>query len=223
MASPAPDTAPTLRPIVQAGSPVLRQPAKTVPRELLGSDWLRGLASEMIDVMRAAPGVGLAAPQIGEPWRVIVMEDRQEYIDRQAAAGVYGPEVLAALERRAFGPVVVVNPTLRAVGQEGGAFFEGCLSVRGYTAIVRRYREVELDGVDVEGHPLRLRLSGWAARIAQHECDHLAGVLFVDRMDSRSLAAADNMPDWVKSLPVGVTQLGRCACCHPINGLGTSS
>ncbi|PNW85109.1 hypothetical protein CHLRE_03g172100v5 [Chlamydomonas reinhardtii] len=220
--SPAPDAA-KLRSIVQAGSPVLRQPAKTVPRELLGSGWLRGLAEEMTDVMRAAPGVGLAAPQIGEPWRVIVMEDRQEYMDRQAAAGVYSAELLAAVERRPFGPLVVVNPTLKAVGQEGGAFFEGCLSVRGYTAIVRRYREVDLEGVDVEGLPLRLRLTGWAARIAQHEVDHLAGVLYVDRMDARSLAAADNMPEWVRALPGGVTQLGRCACCHPINSVPTSS
>lgn len=61
------------------------------------------------------------------------MEDRQEYMDRQAAAGVYSAELLAAVERRPFGPLVVVNPTLKAVGQEGGAFFEGCLSVRGYT------------------------------------------------------------------------------------------
>ncbi|KAG2442795.1 hypothetical protein HXX76_002874 [Chlamydomonas incerta] len=176
----------------------------------------------MTDIMRAAPGVGLAAPQIGEPWRVVVMEDRPEYIERQAAAGVYSPEVLAALERRPFGPLVLVNPTLKAVGQEGGAFFEGCLSVRGYTAIVRRYREVEVEGLDVEGAPVRLRLAGWPARIAQHEVDHLAGVLYVDRMDSRSLAAADSMPDWVRALPSGVTPLGRCACCHPINDVPTS-
>ncbi|GLC35742.1 hypothetical protein PLESTB_000489600 [Pleodorina starrii] len=208
-----------LPPIVQAGTPVLRQVAREVPRELLGSDWLRNLVQTMTDVMRAAPGVGLAAPQIGEPWRVIVLEDREEYIARQAASGVYDAGTLAAMEREPFGPLALVNPRLRPVGHEGAAFFEGCLSVRGYVAVVPRYRSVEVEAVDPEGRPLTLRASGWRARILQHECDHIQGILYVDRMLPTSLAASENLAQWARALPEGVPPLGRCTCCHPTDRL----
>ncbi|EFJ52012.1 hypothetical protein VOLCADRAFT_120388 [Volvox carteri f. nagariensis] len=206
--------------IVQAGTPVLRQVAREVPPELLGSEWLRNLVATMTSVMRAAPGVGLAAPQIGEPWRVIVLEDREEYIVRQAASGMYDDDTLAAMERRAFGPLVLVNPRgLRPVGHEGAAFFEGCLSVRGYVAVVPRYRIVELEAVDPAGLPVVVRASGWMARILQHEFDHLQGILYVDRMAATSFATSENLGQWVRSLPAGVGPLGRCTCCHPIDRL----
>lgn len=219
MAEQTTGEAPALPPIVQAGMPVLRQVAQDVPPELLGSPWLLGLVEQMIAVMRAAPGVGLAAPQIGQPWKVIVLEDREEYIARQATSGAYSPEQLAALERRPFAPLALVNPVLRPVGQQGAAFFEGCLSVKGYAAIVPRYREVEVEAVDPHGRPVAFRASGWQARILQHECDHVRGILYVDRMRPRSLCATDNLPTWMKTLPDGVLPLGACACCHPIDSL----
>ncbi|KXZ56615.1 hypothetical protein GPECTOR_1g554 [Gonium pectorale] len=170
--------------------------AREVPPNQFGSVWLRDLVDTMVDVMRAAPGVGLAAPQIGEPWRVIVLEDREEYISRQAQSGLYDDATLAALERAPFAPLALVNPVVLPVGQSGAAFFEGCLSVRGYTAVVPRYREVYVDAVDPGGRP---------------------GVLYVDRMLPRSLAASDNLAEWVRSLPADLPPLGPCTCCHRID------
>ncbi|KAG2495705.1 hypothetical protein HYH03_006305 [Edaphochlamys debaryana] len=210
---------PSLPPIAQAGTAVLRQVAKPVPPELMGSEWLRNLVQTMVDVMRAAPGVGLAAPQIGEPWQVVVLEDREELIAKQAASGLYSPSVLAAMERRPFRPLALVNPELEAEGAEGVAAFEGCLSVRGYAAVVPRYRRVRVRALDPEGRPLALEAGGWQARILQHEVDHVRGVLYVDRMLPRSLTASDNLADWVRSLPADLPPLGPCSCCHPIDRL----
>ncbi|GIL43154.1 hypothetical protein Vafri_978 [Volvox africanus] len=204
-------------PIVQAGTPVLREAAREVLQEQLGSEWLRNLVATMIDVMRAAPGVGLAAPQIGEPWRVIVLEDREEYIARQAVSGTYDCDTLAAMEREPFGPLALVNPRLRPVGHEGAVFFEGCLSVRGYVALVPRYYAVDVEAMDPEGKPLVMRASGWRARILQHECDHLQGILYVDRMWPTTLAATENLPQWARAIPAGV--MGRCTCHHPVDRL----
>jgi len=137
----------------------------------------------MTDVMRVAPGVGLAAPQIGVPLRVFVAEDQEERI-----AGL--PEGSAKRKGRVSLPLsVLVNPKLEPVGDEQVTFFEGCLSVRGYGALVPRWRAVRVTGVDAEGRPVSLRLEGWPARIMQHELDHLNGTLYVDRMLTRSLAA----------------------------------
>src|SRR5262249_53003470 len=130
-------------------------------------------------------GVGLAAPQIGLPFRVFVAED---------------PEPLRAGEeadeRRGRGreplPLrVFVNPVLRIIGAARATFFEGCLSVEGYTAMVERSLEVEVTGLDEKGAPSRLLAKGWPARIMQHEMDHLDGVLYVDRMLTRSFATVE--------------------------------
>ncbi|GIL72815.1 hypothetical protein Vretimale_4500 [Volvox reticuliferus] len=203
--------------IVQAGTPVLRQASQEVPQEQLGSEWLRNLVETMIDVMRAAPGVGLAAPQIGEPWRVIVLEDREEYIARQVCSGTYDSDTLVAMEREPFGPLALVNPRLRPVGHDGAAFFEGCLSVRGFAALVPRYYAVDVEAMDPAGKPLLMRASGWRARILQHECDHLQGILYVDRMWTTSLTATENLPQWARAIPAGA--MGRCTCYHPVDRL----
>ncbi|KAL4447557.1 hypothetical protein ABPG75_004776 [Micractinium tetrahymenae] len=118
--------------IVSAGAAVLREPAEEVPDSMLGSQELRDLVSKMIDTMRAAPGVGLAAPQIGVPLQVIVLEDRPEYI---AAMPEGVPEMV---QRAPFEPLAIVNPRLRALSGDGMRFFEGCLSVPHYQAGGRR-------------------------------------------------------------------------------------
>ncbi len=168
-------------PIVQAGAEVLRLRAQPVTPAQVASPELQALITRMVDAMRAAPGVGLAAPQLGVSLQVLVLEDRAEL---QAALTA---QELAERERVPVPLRVFINPTLTPVGEEQVTFFEGCLSVSGYAALVRRWREVEVSGLDEHGQPQTWRVRGWPARILQHEVDHLQGTLYVDRMVSRSL------------------------------------
>lgn len=166
--------------IVQVGAPVLRSPAQDVPRERIGTPEFQAVVSRMVKAMRAAPGVGLAAPQLGIPWRVLVLEDREELM------ATLTPEERAERERAPVPLRVFVNPTLTPVGDERVTFFEGCLSVAGFAGLVERWREVEISGLDEQGLPVTWRVRGWPARILQHEVDHLAGTVYVDRMLTRS-------------------------------------
>ena len=172
-------------PIVSAGDPVLRARAAEVAEEKLGSPDLLDLVELMIATMRAAPGVGLAAPQIGLPLRVIVLEDPADVV------ASLSDEARAARGRVAFPVIAIVNPVLHLIEGERATFFEGCLSVPGYAAQVTRALTVEVTGKTPAGEPFSWRVSGWPARILQHECDHLAGTLYVDRMDSRSFAKVE--------------------------------
>lgn len=172
-----------LPPIVQAGHHVLRRRAREVREALLGTPELHSLVSIMIEAMRHAPGVGLAAPQLGVPLRVFVAEDQEERIEQLPAD---------MREERGRVPLplkVLVNPTVVAEGKEQVTFYEGCLSVRGYGALVTRANAVRVSGTDHEGREVSLRLEGWPARIMQHEMDHLEGTLYIDRMLSRSFAS----------------------------------
>jgi peptide deformylase len=175
-------------PIVQAGATVLRRRAPEVPAALFGSAALGRLVEIMVETMRAAPGVGLAAPQIGVPLRLFVAEDGEERMAHVSSE---------SRARRRRGPLpltVVVNPVVTAAGDDEATFFEGCLSVRGYAALVARKAAVTVRGFDAAGEPLALRAEGWPARIMQHEMDHLDGTLYVDRMIARSLASDDEIP-----------------------------
>ena len=176
----------TLPPIVQTGAPVLRSRAQEVAPERIRSKEMRDLVATMIATMRAAPGVGLAAPQIGVPLRVIVLEDREELQKGLTA------EERRERERVPFPTRVFFNPVLKRVGDESATFFEGCLSVKGYVGLVERSAEVEVTGVDENGAPQTWRARGWPARILQHEVDHLEGTLYIDRMKTRSFATADH-------------------------------
>jgi peptide deformylase len=181
--------------IVQAGDPVLRAAAALVSQAELESPSFRELVATMIAVMRAAPGVGLAAPQIGVSKQVLVFEDREELLSRLS------DEARAERARVPVPLTVIVNPTLRLRGEGDGraTFFEGCLSVTGYAALVPRAFEVEVTGLDATGPEIASRVwrfNGWPARILQHEVDHLRGTLYVDRMHSRSLCGPDEMQRW---------------------------
>ena len=172
--------------IVQVGVQVLRARAAEVPPGELGTPALLALVERMISAMRDAPGVGLAAPQIGISKRVIVLEDRE------ALMGRLPESARKARGRKPFELLAVVNPVLEVVGTERVSFFEGCLSVAGYMAMVERAREVVLRGLTPEGDPVEFRAEGWPARIAQHEVDHLDGTLYVDRMRTRTLTANEH-------------------------------
>jgi peptide deformylase len=170
-------------PVVQAGASVLRRRAKDVPRSLLGTGPLAELVQLMVETMRAAPGVGLAAPQIGVPLRVFVAEDSEERM-------AHVPETARTLRGRQPLPLIVlVNPEVTLLPGDDMTFYEGCLSVRGYGALVRRANAVVVRGVDERGELLTARLVGWPARIMQHEMDHLNGTLYIDRMIGRSFAS----------------------------------
>jgi peptide deformylase len=184
---------PELSRIVQAGDPLLRSAAKDLSPDEVGTPEFRALVEMMVAVMRAAPGVGLAAPQIGVPKRVIVVEDREDLLASM------DPDARAARERTALPLTVIVNPTLRLVPGKRATFFEGCLSVTGYMALVARAMEVEVKGLDVTSGravPRVFLLRGWPARILQHEVDHLDGTLYVDRMYPRSLCGPEEASRW---------------------------
>jgi peptide deformylase len=191
-------------PIVQAGAAVLRHRALEVARSLLGTPALARLLDIMVETMRAAPGVGLAAPQIGVPLRIFVAEDTPEGMSRLSA------ETCAQRSRTPLPLIAVVNPSVVATSADELTFFEGCLSVRGYGALVRRAAAVAVTGVDLAGNPLALRLEGWPARIMQHEADHLDGTLYVDRMIRRSLASDSELARLTAlSVPEALREIGE--------------
>ncbi len=170
--------------IVQAGTPVLRQKGRTLTPAEVRSAPVQSLIELMRETMRDAPGVGLAAPQIGEALRIAVIEDQ---VTREEQ------------ERTPVPFHVIVNPELRLVGEppdnppEMLDHFEGCLSVDGYQAIVSRSRRVQVSALDHRGEPITIDASGWYARILQHEIDHLNGILYIDRMRTRTLSTGRNI------------------------------
>lgn len=166
-------------PIVQAGHPVLRTPAAAYTGQLGGV--LGDLLDAMVTTMRAAPGVGLAAPQIGLGLAIAVLEDPGFPEGHDGARD--------AREREPLPLRVLVNPAYEAVGDERVTFYEGCLSVEGYQAAVARHRTVRVRALDDSGEPVDDVVHGWPARIVQHETDHLGGTLYVDRAETRSLCA----------------------------------
>jgi peptide deformylase len=173
--------------IVQAGHPVLRQVARELTPDEIRSPRMQSLIEMMRDTMRDAPGVGLAAPQVGLGLQLAVIEDPPEYMRHVP------PEVLVERGRQPVPFQVIINPRLTLLESEGAAeFHEGCLSVSGYAALVRRAFAVEVEALDERAQPVRITARGWYARILQHEIDHLHGHLYIDRMESRSFATVEN-------------------------------
>jgi peptide deformylase len=176
----------TLLPIVQAGELVLRKPARPLRPNEIRSREIRELIQQMKETMYAAPGVGLAAPQIGQGIQLAVIEDKQEYIKD------WTPEQLAERERQVTPFHVIINPKITLVGEERVEAFEGCLSLENLMALTPRARRVRVECVDEKGERKVIEASGWYARILQHEIDHLGGTMYVDRMYPRTLMTVDN-------------------------------
>ncbi|NEC26931.1 peptide deformylase [Streptomyces sp. SID8111] len=178
-------------PIVAAGDPVLRRAADPFDGQL-GPGLLARFVAALRLTMRAAPGVGLAAPQVGVGLRIAVIEDPAPV-----------PEEVRRVRGRVPQPFrVLVNPSYTPVGSGRAAFFEGCLSVPGYQAVVARPTEVRLTGQDEHGRALDEVFSGWPARIVQHETDHLDGTLYLDRAEPRSLSSQQAVADrWAQPSP----------------------
>lgn len=172
--------------ISQVGEPVLRQPARPLSSEEILSPSIQQLIELMHDTMQDAPGVGLAAPQIGLPLQLAVIEDRLEY-HREIPA-----EQLAARRRVPIPFHVIINPQLSIANTTEVAFFEGCLSLTGFMALVPRALAVHVQCLNERGEPRVLEAEGWYARILQHEIDHLNGTLYLDRMAARSFMTSMN-------------------------------
>ncbi len=186
-----------LLPIVHAGEPVLRQQARALSPKEIKSKEIQKLIEHMRETMREAPGVGLAAPQIGLSLQLAVIEDRKEYHKDVSA------EQLKLRERRPVPFHVVINPRIQNANDgQIAEFFEGCLSLPGYFALVPRHRNLLVECLDHRGNPKSIEASGWYARILQHEIDHLHGNLYIDRMHSRSFSSTPNWEKFWKGKPI---------------------
>jgi peptide deformylase len=173
--------------IVQTGDPVLRQQGRWLNRADITSPQIQELIELMRETMREAPGVGLAAPQIGESIQLAVIEDRAEYL------ADIPTEQLAKYQRAPVPFHVIINPKLTVVGDSSVEFYEGCLSVEGFTAVVDRALNVRVECLNEKGEELTINAHGWYARILQHEIDHLNGTLYIDRMKTRTFTTLENM------------------------------
>ncbi|HVW83328.1 MAG TPA: peptide deformylase [Bryobacteraceae bacterium] len=182
--------------IFQAGEIALRQFARPLTRDEILSPPVQELIVSMRDTMRDAPGVGLAAPQVGLPLQLAVVEDAQDYIDKLP------PGQAAERKREAVPFHAIINPSMTIEAEDDVRFFEGCLSVAGFTAIVPRALAVRIDCLNECAEPVTIRAEGWYARILQHEIDHLHGRLYLDRMYSRSFMTLDNFARYWKHLSV---------------------
>lgn len=150
-----------LREIVTIPEPILRKKARKVTE--FGPE-LQTLIDDMVETMREAPGVGLAAPQVASPLRVIVIE--------------YGDEENEDAPPKLY---TMVNPEIVRVSEETVVGTEGCLSIPGFIGDVERLEQITVKGQNRHGQPMRVKADGWLARVFQHEIDHLNGVLFTDR------------------------------------------
>jgi peptide deformylase len=153
-----------IRKVARMGHPVLRQKAEPVPEDRVTSPEVQAIIDDLLVTMVEYDGAGLAAPQIHEPVRIVI----------------------AVLDEE-MGPQIWVNPVITPLGDEMISSYEGCLSVPGLRGAVARHAEIDVRALDRAGKKLHLHLRGFPAVVAQHECDHLDGILYVDKADPETL------------------------------------
>jgi len=166
--------------ILQYGSPVLRAKGRRVEKIDAG---IRELAANMIETMRAANGVGLAAQQIGQALQITVV-DVSQIEDRPSTLKLNGREV----DPKTASPLILVNPEL-TLGREISVGLEGCLSFPEITGDIERAEMVHGRATTLDNEPIEFEATGLLARALQHEVDHLNGILFIDRMNSAAKVA----------------------------------
>lgn len=165
------------RTVLRLGDPRLRQVSRPVTR--FGTADLLALITDLRDTMAARDGAGLAAPQIAVPLRVVIFG---------VTVNPRYPEAPPIPE------TVLINPEITPIGQSCDSGWEGCLSVPGLRGQVSRWRRIHYRGFDAEGHPIARSVDGFHARVVQHECDHLDGVLFPDRLeDTRAFGFTEEL------------------------------
>lgn len=169
-----------IRKIIGPDNPLLRKKARAIgdPASLA----LQQLIDEMIETMREAPGVGLAAPQVAVSQRLAVVEYAPGLEDAERPEGAEPPKPKL---------YVIINPEITARSEELVDGAEGCLSIPGYYGNVLRHKAVTVKALNRKGKPMKIKAEGWLARIFQHEIDHLDGVLFIDRASKVWKARSD--------------------------------
>jgi peptide deformylase len=172
--------------IARMGHPILRRRAHEVADPTAPE--IERLVADMLETMRDAPGTGLAAPQVHVPLRVVIFEIAEARAERENAEPV---------------PVtVLINPVVEPIGDDGTLDWEGCLSVPGLAGRVPRYHRVRYRARTIEGGEIDRTVEGFHARVVQHECDHLDGILYPQRMrDLSQLIFADEMRHWTPKPP----------------------
>jgi peptide deformylase len=167
--------------VSRLGHPVIRTPAQAVPKETITSPELQRFIDDMVETMREYDGVGLAAPQV--------------HVSKQIA-------VIEVQENRRYpgeGPIpltVLINPRMLSAGKHQVVDWEGCLSVNELRGQVPRADSLEVEAYNRNGEKVRFHAKGFFARVIQHECDHLAGKVFLDRMPD--LSTLSHLQEFVK-------------------------
>lgn len=175
--------------IYQSGQPVLREKAKKITEKALASDETQQLIDYMIETLRDAPGVGLAAPQVGQPLQLFIVEDKEKYHKQVPKT------VLEEQGRKAVSLKIFINPQLDVLEAEEDMNFEGCLSMEGYVGVISRAKKVKVSASDRTGKPISYTATGWFARILQHEIGHLNGELYIDHIQHKSLISVKNFTE----------------------------
>jgi peptide deformylase len=160
--------------VAQMGHPVLREVARPVPVDVLRTPAFQQFLDDLLQTMEEYDGAGLAAPQVHVSVRAVVL--------------VLDPEQ---------GPEFLINPVIRPLSDVTTRTLEGCLSVEGLRGVVERPAHVRVDALDREGRPLAYELEGFPAVVVQHECDHLDGRLYLDRVDTRTLGFLEETERYV--------------------------
>jgi peptide deformylase len=162
----------TLLKIARMGHPVLRTPAGPVADPT--APWVRHLVEDMIETMEDAGGTGLAAPQVHEPYRLVVFRVPEERVTEMPGDSAQDLTEL-------------VNPVVELLGRERVLGWEGCLSVPGLRGVVPRHSRIRYRGTSLGGEIIEREVEGFHARVVQHECDHLDGILYPQRMTDHRL------------------------------------
>ena len=154
-----------IRPVLRLGDPRLHSVA--APVDSFNTRELDTLITDMFDTMQAEDGAGLAAPQIGVGLRVAIFgfDSNPRYPDSAAVP-----------------KTVLINPVITPLDETREEAWEGCLSVPGMRGVVSRYRHIRYTGYDASGHPIDVIADGFHARVVQHECDHLDGIIYTQRL-----------------------------------------
>jgi peptide deformylase len=157
----------TIRPVVKMGNKQLASPSDIVNLEQLSHPTILNLVQDMQDTMSEGHGVGLAAPQIGVNKRVIMFgfEANKRYPQEKSVPFT-----------------ILINPSFSILSEEMVDAWEGCLSIPGIRGLVPRYKHIEYSGYNLEGQLITRRVEGFHARVVQHECDHLDGILYPQRI-----------------------------------------
>ncbi|MEM7179473.1 MAG: peptide deformylase [Spirochaetota bacterium] len=170
----------SVRKVLKIGNPLLRKISEDVREDEINTKDFKKLLRDMFDTMKHENGVGLAAPQIGVLKKVVVVGQESERYD----------------ENTGMEPHIIINPVITELAPPGKGFWEGCLSVPGMRGLVQRPNKIKMEWYDEKWNFYSQELDGFRAIVYQHECDHLFGVLYVDKLqDPKLFGFVDSLPD----------------------------